>query len=115
MVTESKINTMKVSQFTLSVLSVLSCCYTTTAFVPVSRVSKSTDLTISFTAGGSQSCSKVMATTTSEEIIPREVLFGNPTYAGEFFALFDTDTLLLHLTFCPETFYSHKCSVNCLP
>jgi len=95
---------MKVRQFSLSTLSIISCCYTTSAFVPVSRVTKSTDLTTSFTAGGSQSRSKVMATTTSEEIIPREVLFGNPTYAGEFFALFDTAILLVNFTFRPEIF-----------
>lgn len=73
---------MKWSQCALSALYLMSCSYSTSAFAPVSSGALSTATGISLAArgGGAQ----LSATTTSEEIIPREVLFGNPTYAGEF-------------------------------
>jgi len=77
---------MKVSQYTLSALFILSCSYSTSAFAPTSRGTTSMATrdsgVSSLAANDVESRSQLMATTTSEEIIPREVLFGNPTYAA---------------------------------
>ena len=71
---------MKLSQCALSALYIMSCSSSTSAFAPVSSGALSTAAGISLaTRGGGAPLS---ATTTSEEIIPREILFGNPTYAA---------------------------------
>ena len=79
---------MKVSQFTLSALFAMSCSYSTTAFAPASRGVSSVGMgglsANTFGANDIQPRVQLSATTTSEEIIPREVLFGNPTYACKF-------------------------------
>ena len=81
---------MKISEFTLSALFLMSSSYATTAFAPSFTRGGAIGNTASMSSGipsidaatDGQSRFQLMATTTSEEIIPREVLFGNPKYAG---------------------------------
>jgi hypothetical protein len=80
---------MKISEFTLSALFLMSNSYSTSAFAPASRggaisntAAISSGIPSLAAATDGQSRFQLMATTTSEEIIPREVLFGNPKYAS---------------------------------
>jgi len=81
---------MKISEFTLSALFLMSSSYATTAFAPSFTRGGAIGNTASMSSGipsidaatDGQSRFQLMATTTSEEIIPREVLFGNPKYAA---------------------------------
>jgi len=77
---------MKISQYTLSALFLVSCSYSTSAFAPtlrgaISTASKGSGVS-SLAACESHSRVRLMATTTSEEVIPRDVLFENPKYAA---------------------------------
>jgi len=77
---------MKVSQFTLSALFLLTSSSSTSAFAPAIRGAANFAVRGSgistFTVSDDQSRVQLMSATTSEDIIPAEVLFGNPTYAA---------------------------------
>jgi hypothetical protein len=65
----------------------MSCSFSTSAFAPaasggMSAVARGAGVS-SLAASDGQSGFRLMAATTSEDIIPREVLFGNPKYAGK--------------------------------
>jgi len=83
---------MKIPQVTISVLCILTQSYSVSAFAPSSSISTSTiaksalykeqAIPFSVTSRDNKRLSRLMVTTTSEDIIPREVLFGNPKYAA---------------------------------
>merc|ERR1719491_1898612 len=83
---------MKIPQVTISVLCILTQSYSVSAFAPSSSISTGTiaksalykeqAIPFSVSSRDNKPLSRLMVTTTSEDIIPREVLFGNPNYAS---------------------------------